>query len=157
MAKPKSNRFLGLPSKCKHGLSLAVLSYGELGNEFTRVQMCLGGDCDLFFISARVILFEIWNESWKEVLTSWFVWDWTWILMAGRNLEGLSFLKKRLSGVCSWQDQTGVQTGIHYLVGAYLDFRESYLIQSFDLNRTVLSSFVLAPIAILLELQKNFP
>jgi len=59
MAKSKSNRFFGLPSKCKRGLSLAVLSCGEQGNEFTRVQVGLGGDCDLVSVSVRVILFEI--------------------------------------------------------------------------------------------------
>lgn len=155
MAKPKSNRFFGLLCKFKHGLSFAVLSYGELGNEFNRVWMCLGGDCNLFSISASVILFEIWNEFWKEVLTSWFVWDRTWILTAGRNIEGHSFQKKSLNGVCSWQ--IGVQTGIRYSVRAYLYFRESYLIQNFDLNRIALTSFVLAPISILLKLQEFFP
>lgn len=159
MAKSKSNRFFGLPSKCKCGLSLAVLSYDELSNEFTRVQVGLGGDCDLVSIPVRVILFEIWNEFWNEVLTLWFVWDWTQILLAGRNLEGLYFQKKRLSGIGSWQEQTGVQTVVHYLARAYLDFRESSFWQGTccDYSRTVLTSCVLIPISILLNLRKNFP
>lgn len=38
-----------------------------------------------------------------------------WILLAGRNLEGLYFRKRRLSGTGSWQEQAGGQTEVHYL------------------------------------------
>lgn len=52
-------------------------------------------------------LWVIWFEIWNEVLAWWFVGDWAWMLLAGRNLEGLYFQKRRWSGVGLWTEQTG--------------------------------------------------
>lgn len=65
MAKSKSDKFFGLPSKCKCGLSRAVLPHGQLGNGFTGVQGDLGGDCVLVSISVSYL---VWNLKWSTDL-----------------------------------------------------------------------------------------
>lgn len=67
MAKSKSSRFFGLPSKCKCGLSRAVLPRGELGNGFTGVQVDLGGDPVLLSISVSYL---VWNLKWGTDLVA---------------------------------------------------------------------------------------
>lgn len=77
-------------------------------------------------------LWVIWFEIWNELLTWWLVWDWAWILLAGRNLEGL-YCQKRWSGAGLQTEQTGqpvparTETGLYiYQPGLIsLGFRES--------------------------------
>lgn len=75
-------------------------------------------------------LWVTWFEIWNEVLTWWFVWEWAWILLVGRNSGGLYFQKRRWTGAGQWTEQTGqsvpvrTETG-HLSTRAYLGFRES--------------------------------
>lgn len=78
-------------------------------------------------------LWVIWFEIWNEVLTWWLVWDWAWILLAGRNLEGLYCQKRSWSGAGLQTEQTRQAVPVRTETGLYiyqpglisLGFRES--------------------------------
>lgn len=160
MAKSKSSRFFGLPSKCKCGLSRAVLPHGQLGNWFTGVQVDLGGTCFWF-----PFLWVIWFEIWNEVLTWRFVWDWAWILLVGRNLGALYFQMRRWSGVGLWTEQTGqfvpdrTETRLTFINQGLPAFQGELFSTGnlWDSSRTLLTSHVSTPVSILLSPRKAFP